>query len=312
MSTKYGKVVNEGINQSDVDIGYPHPQLQERPHPNHQVNILEGPGYKLFEAQSQVSKWKKIINIFGWVCIVYGTCGVLANIVALIFVDAQDFEVKGPGNRYEEFDYPIGPQVVDVILNAVAYLTIVILGNNWRKTCLSPTRYETWVLCKRAIFIAFIQFFILAIRFFAVWVAISMVIKQWESKSDLDRGNYEIRNKQTGEVFRYYKPRSRTDKGKEIEKEEKEQAGAFFYLTMFSAFSVACWIVSVCCAFTIGGLYKLHITTKELEIIQDLPSVRDLDLNRQISSGAPVYHYRPDPSSSIARGQVIMNPNIQS
>lgn len=97
-----------------------------------------------------------------------------------------------------------------------------------------------------------------------------------------------------------------------IEKEEKDQAGAFFFMSIFASFSIAWCCLSICWAWTIGGLYKFHITTKELELIQDLPSVRDINLNRQVASGVPVYQYRPDPSTSIARGQVLMVPNIQS
>ena len=127
MSKKYGKVYgNDSQNQSDLDAGegYPHPQLQARPQQNYPVNILEGPGYKLFEAQSQVSKWRKYVNIFGWICIVYGSLGVFLNLIALMFIDVKDFEVRGP-KTVQEFDYPIGPQIVEKILDAIASLSTI-------------------------------------------------------------------------------------------------------------------------------------------------------------------------------------------
>ena len=210
MSTKYGKVVvNDNSNQSDFDqnIGFPQPQVQVRPHFNQPVNILEGPGYKLFEAQSQVSKWRYYVNIIGWIFIVVGSLGAFANLIGMIFIDSQDFEIRGPKNRYEEFDYPIGPQIVDKALDAMAGVSTfipelplnilfklfiirctVVLGISWRKVALSPTRADTWTLCKKAMFIAFAQVIILVIRFFAECVAMSMVIQKWESVSFGDRG----------------------------------------------------------------------------------------------------------------------------
>ena len=64
-----------------------------------------------------------------------------------------------------------------------------MLGLSWRKIAnLNPTRESTWQLCKRAMYITALQILILIIRLFGAFIAMSMVIQQWESKSNLEAG----------------------------------------------------------------------------------------------------------------------------
>lgn len=79
MNQGYGRVPQGSINSSEGElsegVAYPQPQPPQQfymPQNIQPVNILSGPGYKVFEAQSQVSKWSWYINIAGWVFIILG------------------------------------------------------------------------------------------------------------------------------------------------------------------------------------------------------------------------------------------------
>eukprot|EP00345_Euplotes_harpa_P005317 CAMPEP_0168327004 /NCGR_PEP_ID=MMETSP0213-20121227/5647_1 /TAXON_ID=151035 /ORGANISM="Euplotes harpa, Strain FSP1.4" /LENGTH=73 /DNA_ID=CAMNT_0008329841 /DNA_START=1 /DNA_END=219 /DNA_ORIENTATION=+ len=73
MNTDYEKVDHEADGRSDASIhmesnqmNYQMPPQYYQPQAQQPVNILAGPGYKLYDAQSQVSKWTWYINVFAW------------------------------------------------------------------------------------------------------------------------------------------------------------------------------------------------------------------------------------------------------
>jgi hypothetical protein len=58
----------------------------------------------------------------------------------------------------------------------------------------------------------------------------------------------------------------------------------------------------MCCGCVLGGIYKFHVTTKELDIIQDLPSVRGMNVQ-----GVQMNNMQYHPNISV--GQVIRMPS---
>lgn len=129
-----------------------------------------------------------------------------------------------------------------------------------------------------------------------------------------ENGNYKFTSRATKDQFQYNKNGGFNNKS--IHKEEnvdQERIGLLF-VSIFSIFAVACCILTACASCVLGGIYKFHIVTKEYDIIQDLPSVRSLNLQRSIPQQVPVFQYQPSQvSHGFARGQVLMvPPNIQS
>ena len=91
---------------SDVDIGGSSNQYRPQgsvPYQVHyqaqqpqQVNILNGPGYTLCKAQSQVSKWAWYIKVFAWICVITGGMKVVGSLIGIVLVSEEIIEIEGP------------------------------------------------------------------------------------------------------------------------------------------------------------------------------------------------------------------------
>lgn len=301
---------------SDVDIGASSNQYRPQgsvPYQVHyqtqqpqQVNILNGPGYTLCKAQSQVSKWAWYIKVFAWICVITGGMKVVGSLIGIVLVSEEIIEIEGP-NRNEEIDLPNGPLIVGQLLDCATGAINILLGIACLKACKEPTRTATWKLFKQTAFICFMHFVLLLLKFFTVCAAFGQALEQWEDQPNQEGGEYQFKHKQSGHEVRVNKKHHRREEKDEIT--EKEGYIAFIFMGIFSTFAIGCCCLTACVACTMGGVYKFHITAKELEIIQDLPSVRQMNLQQNMPQQVQVPHYGHEAiNANIARGQVVRMP----
>ena len=148
----------------------------------------------------------------------------------------------------------------------------------------------------------------------SIWIAFGIAIDKWENMPGRVDGKYTFRSKATGDQFEYYRKGKMGSKPRHKEGEEGNVAIALLFVSIFSIFAIAWCCATACTGCILGGVYKFHTVTKELDIIQDLPSVRQINYQRAIPQQVPVFQYRtPQVNPGVARGQVIMvPPHIQS
>jgi len=228
--------------------------------------------------------------------------------MGIFFVDRNQFEVEGP-SHFEETGIPKGPLIFNKLLGCAGGILTLVNGLLMRRTVKNPTRTATWKLFKKTALIIVLQFVLLVLTFVTVSLAIGMAIENWERNQNRENGEYTFTNTYTNEKVKHIKkPHNRPEIS-----EADEESIALLFTSIFSVFVLICCCATACSACTLGVLYKFHVVTKELEIIQDLPSVRQMNLQRGVPQQMPYYQYRPEPmSSNVVRGQVIMMPSVQS
>ena len=124
-------------------------------------------------------------------------------------------------------------------------------------------------------------------------------------------GEYNIKHKGSGHEFRMKKHNQnasgQANNGDYEELQEMEGVTAMIFMGILMSFAFAC-CCSVCCMSCIlGGLYKYHFTTKELDIIQGMPSVSQVNMQQ-----FPAHQVQqPNLSENVVRGQVVMMPQVQ-
>ena len=240
--------------------------------------------YKLSDTKSVVEKWRKYINIFGWFLIVYGSLELIAIFFSLLLVDSVEYEVIKPDGSSDTIYSSIIWEIINRILSDFTSMSIIFLGMWWRGISSLPTRSETWKLWKVALFITAFQAVIIWMQFFFAGISITDVINKWQERHDVPAGNYIFRNKKTGDDYKYYKPVARSEIAMQKEFDTKQQVNKIF---LMSVISTLCWswcYLAIYCAMTLLALYRFHSATKELEIMVEFSTIREMSLNRQESS----------------------------
>lgn len=120
-------------------------------------------------------------------------------------------------------------------------------------------------------------------------------------------GEYKFKHKGSGQEFKFRKHHNQggqteAQPGDLSSEELREMEGfsAIIFMSLMMAFSITCCCAMMYASCILGGLYKFHYTTKELDIIQDLPSVQQMQMHQ-----FPAHQPAPQ---NIVRGHVVMMP----
>lgn len=159
---------NLGGQNPPVSINYQQP-----------AGILEGPGYKLVQAQSKVSKWSWYIKIFAWIFMVMG--GLKAITSGLKFLDAEEIDIEFNNSSMEsdDLEVPAGPIAFANFLDCISGGLTFLMGYLFLQTSKEPTRASTWGLWKKTLLIIIAQFVILVIAYIAVFIGFGMAFDDW-------------------------------------------------------------------------------------------------------------------------------------
>ena len=248
------------------------------------VDALMITTYKLSDTKSVVEQWRKYINIFGWFLIVYGSFEVTVIFFSLLLVDSVEYEVVKPDGSSDIIYSSIIWEIIDRILSDLSSMSIIFLGMWWRNISKLPVRSETWELWKAALYVAAFQAVIIWMKFFFAGISITDVINKWQERHDVPAGNYIFRNKNTGDDYKYYKPVARSEIAMQKEFDTKQQVKKIFLMSVISTLCWSCCYLAIYCAITLLALYRFHSATKELEIMVEFSTIREMSLNRQESS----------------------------
>jgi hypothetical protein len=241
MTSAYQHFDQDSQGESDLDNPSATDQVQpdsyeQQPH----VNILSGPGYQLVKAQDDVSNWSNYIKLFGWVIIVSNVFKILEILFKIAFHGPTDIESD---NGDIDFILPTAPLVLAMLIDIVRILFLIWLGVLCLQTSKHPTRERTWELFKKAMGITFINYFLISVAYFLVFIAFGQGVEDFKENSDADKGDYQITHKQTGHTFKVSKnhngSRESQNENSYIE-EEAETWGAIVFLTIFSSFMISC------------------------------------------------------------------------
>ena len=120
----YKPFTSEGKDEDqDISIGTPSPHINVVPQqqmyaPQHQpqVNILEGPGYRLFSAQKTVKSWSFYLKIYGILSIVWGVYGIIKTISHMSMKEEKLF-IRDESNETEEVKIDAYGIYIDQILD---------------------------------------------------------------------------------------------------------------------------------------------------------------------------------------------------
>ncbi|CAI2371817.1 unnamed protein product [Moneuplotes crassus] len=287
---------NFGAANPPVSINYQQP-----------VGILHGPGYKLVQAQSRVHKYSWYIKLVGWIFIILG--GLRAATYALRFLDTEEIDIEFNESKMEDNDIevPAGPLAFANFLDTVSACLTILMGYLFIKTAETPTRTSTWRLYKKTLAIILVQFLFLVLAYLAVFIGFGIAFDEWMKDERRSPGEYRLRHKSSGQEF-HIKKHSEGERANNDDLREMEGISAIVFMSLMMAFSIACCCATMYSACILGGLYKYHYNARELEIIQDLPSVNQVNMQQM-----PHYQAHPQPHNSagvIVRGHVIATPSI--
>lgn len=321
MSNPYKNYPDQESNEnSDVDIqeenknyypsiNSPHPQLatpqnfQGTYRPNLQQNILHGPGYKLVQAKEQVSKWSGYLKIFAYILIVLGWIKTIGGIISLFVSNHTEFEIESSKGKKEILHLNDGLILFASLLDILRGIITLLIGYKCLNEARDPSRYGSWNLFKRTFTYAILYLVVLTIVYVLCFIAFAETLGKWIEEADIEDGEYYIKHKQTGHNFTVNKQNSHRQRGHGQSEEFDERVGITVIVmgVMLTMFCMWCCCVTMCCGCILGGIYKYHVTTKELDIIQDLPSIRGMNVQ---GVQMPNMQYHPN----ISVGQVIRVP----
>ena len=259
--------------------------------------------YKLFNAKSVVDQWRKYINIFGWFLIIYGSLELIVKIFSILLVDSVEYEVIKPDGSSDSIYSSIIWEMIDRILSncwcvgiifigtwklcfkdSAIYITIFQAVIRWRNISSLPTKSETWKLWKTAIYITIFQAVIIWMKFFFAEISIIDVYIKWMNRIDIPAGNYIFRNKSTGDEYKYKKPVAISNIDLLKESNTEQRIISCFSMSVYLAISWSWFYLAIYCSLTLLALFRFHSATKELEIMVEFSSIREMSLNRQESS----------------------------
>jgi hypothetical protein len=284
-----------------------------------QVNILQGPGYKLYSAQTQVSKWSWYLRVFGWICLIGGIIKTFGGLIDLMFMEEEVLEIDGP-ERYEEVEVDMAPLYMEKAVDMMHGVLNIIQGYFVLKTVKTNTRAGSWKLFKYIAIILAIHFVLLCLQFRLIIGAFGEALDEWEDESE---GEYTIRNR-NGNEFKHkhegdnedengrdWKDRADRDwdendsQDEDFEEDFRDGYSQFIFMIILTTFAIAFCVTTCCGACVLGGVYKYHYTTKELDIISSMPSVQQVQMQSQI----PQYSYSHSQiAPGVSRGQVVAMP----
>ena len=298
----YNQFTSDSREDQEISMGGPPPQIHVMPQqqmyvPQHpQVNILEGPGYKLYSAQKKVRSWSFYLKIFGILCIIWGSLKIVGTILEMLDMD-EEMEIEGPSGKDEIKLDEDGLYAVKT-LDLVQGIIYILFGYFILKTVEDPTRKSTWKLFKITVILIITYFILIAIQFIIVLGTFGDALEEW--RDDREAGDYTVRTR--GHEFRH-KPNREHHKGDKLDDDFVEGYMAFIYMIIITSFAIVCCVMSCCAMCTLGLTYKLHDATKELDMMQtQLPS----QVPNVSVSTSQIGH-------SVYRGQVVNMPvpNIQ-
>jgi hypothetical protein len=307
MATNYkGFDIQESNDHSDVDIeegspqpGYPQAS-QAVPQYNQQyaqypqinpVNVLQGPGYRIVQAQTQVSKWAWYIKIFAYICIVFGVMKTVGGILQLLNPMSYEFEVMNDQGYEEVIHLPEAAILLACFLDSLRGIVTLVTGLQCLKAVKQPTRFGTWMLFKRVVWLQVLYFVLITVIYILVFGAFATSLAEWVDNADIEDGEYNFKHKATGHEINMRKNQNNEDF------DERVGITAIILTGMFIAFLIGCCMLTACTACVLGGLYKFHITTKELDLVQENSPV-------QMHAPQPMQQMSYHPQA-ISLGQVV-------
>lgn len=277
------------------------------------AGILHGPGFKLVKAQTQVSKCSWYIKIVAWVIIVIGAFQALSSLINLFSDDDIEIEFDDAPIDDNDIELPSGPIEMANLLSVAAHILTVLIGYLILQTIKEPTRQTTWRLFKKTAFLMIIQFVLTLVIYICVFAAFGTAFDEWFQNESVRPGDYKIRHNRSGHEFKMNKPSHQPELTEEQEDDIETMQGiaAIVFMFLFVSFAITCCISTCFASCLLGGLYKFHTTAKELDIIQDLPSVRQVNMQQ-----VPPHQVQPQmvalDGSNIVRGHVVMMPQVQN
>jgi hypothetical protein len=298
-----------------------HPQMSAFPqnqayevHYQQPAGILHGPGYKLVNAQTQVSKCSWYIKIVAWIFIIYGATQSFVHFIKLFDDDGLEIEFDDAPVEDDEIELPGALIAFATFLTVGTNMMTVLIGFLILKTIKDPTRQATWSLFKNTAFILAVKFILTFIIYVCIFAAFGAAFDEWFQQEDVRPGDYKFKHKKTGHELKvnkpHHPPQQNDEESDDIEIMEGISLIVFSFI--FASLALTCCVSAVCASCLLGGLYKYHTTAKELDIIQDLPSVRQVNMQQF----APQHQVQPQMMASdgtnIARGHVVMMPQIQN
>ena len=274
--------------------------VPQQPH----VNILEGPGYRLYSAQKSVRRWTTILSIFACLLLIWGILVIFFSICGLLLINQDDFkiEIEGPSNEQEEVEVDLDGIYANKSLDICHGFLYLILGAYILKTLYDPTRKSSWRLFKFCALLIFTRFVILGFQFIIIFGTFGDALD--DMNEGHEAGNYTIKSKQ-GYEYKHKNNRKQymEERERKFDEELAEGYSAFILMTIITMFAILFCILSCCAMCTLGFTYKLHDATKELDMVQtQLPSPIP---NVSVSTSQI--------GNSVYRGQIVNMPvpNIQ-
>ena len=140
--------------------------------------------YNISEAKTQMERWKKYINIFGWIFLIYGLIRNIGIIADIIYSNENIFGKDKPFG-YDGTSHEIWPIVIVVeILSLLENISYIYLGRKWNKISISPTNSNTWKLCKTALYVAIFNILTNLIKLLlSLSIASNLIINSYNQKN---------------------------------------------------------------------------------------------------------------------------------
>jgi hypothetical protein len=253
----YPVIDQEALPQQRVVVAQP-PQL------------INGPGYRVYEAQSKVNSWACYIKWFSFILFGMGVVKIICALGGLISIGLRDnILIKGEGCE-DLFELPKEAVATCKLMDCLVGILFCWQGKLALKASTSKTRVESWNMIKSCSWVVVGHVLLYIIQFFIGFVLICNVLQQFD-EMERKPGQYEVH--QGGQYQFTYEKATSTPENDELRAQRDGMAVFFIFFVYMMVFVVSLFMFCCCCSCVFGAYYKFHSTIKEYEHIAQIQMI---------------------------------------